>query len=233
MNRTLRAAGFLAMTFAFAFAAPASAETWIEGTHYQTLDAPVQTDGDGKIEVAEVFWYGCPHCYRFKPIVEAWEETLPDDVKFVMLPAALGRSWEPHARAFYALEATGDLSKVHDALFEALAGEHRSLETPEALANFVAGYGVDADEFIKNYNSFGVNARLQQAQSKIRGARITGVPAMLVNGKYKVSASMAGSHEAVLKVVDYLIDKERSREQGAGANGVEANSTNADSAESK
>lgn len=222
MIRTLRAAGFLAMTFAVAFAAPVSAETWVEGTHYQKLDTPVQTDSDGKIEVAEVFWYGCPHCYRFKPLVEAWEKTLADDVKFVMLPAALGRSWEPHARAFYALESMGDLSKVHDALFEALAGEHRSLNTPEALADFVAGYGVDADEFIKNYNSFGVNARMQQAQSKIRGARITGVPAMLVNGKYKVSASMAGSHEAVLKVVDYLVNEERSKGYGAGASGTEA-----------
>jgi len=83
------------------------------------------------------------------------------------------------------------------------------LNSPEALADFVAGHGVDADAFLKNYQSFGVNARMQQAQSKIRGARITGVPTMLVNGKYKVSASMAGSHEATLEVVDYLVAKER------------------------
>lgn len=222
MIRTLRAAVFLAMTFAVAFVAPVSAETWVEGTHYQKLETPVPTDSNEKIEVAEVFWYGCPHCYRFKPFVEAWEKTLADDVKFVMLPAALGRSWEPHARAYYALEAMGSLSKVHDALFDALAGEHRSLNTPEAIADFVAGYGVDADKFIKNYNSFGVNARMQQAQSKIRGARITGVPAMLVNGKYKVSASMAGSFEATLKVVNYLISEERSKGFGAGASGTEA-----------
>jgi thiol:disulfide interchange protein DsbA len=146
-------------------------------------------------------------------------------VDFVMLPAALGRSWEPHARAYYALESMGELDKVHDALFDALAGEHQQLNTPEALADFVADHGVDRDEFLKNYNSFGVNARMQQAQSKIRGARITGVPTMLVNGKYKVSASMAGSHEAVLKVVDYLIDKERSNEHGAG--GAESGSAEA------
>jgi thiol:disulfide interchange protein DsbA len=225
MTRTFRAAGFLAMTLAVAFAAPANAETWEEGTHYEKLETPVQTDSDGKIEVAEVFWYGCPHCYRFKPLVEAWEKTLPDDVDFVMLPAALGRSWEPHARAYYALESMGELDKVHDALFDALAGEHQQLNTPEALADFVADHGVDRDEFLKNYNSFGVNARMQQAQSKIRGARITGVPTMLVNGKYKVSASMAGSHEAVLKVVDYLIDKERSNEHGAG--GAESGSAEA------
>ena len=207
MIRTLGTAAFMAMIFAFGV--PASAETWEEGTHYQELDTPVRTDSDGEIEVAEVFWYGCPHCYNFKPIVEAWEKDLSDDVRFVMMPAALGRSWEPHARAYYALEAMGELEKVHDALFDALAGERRPLNPPEALADFVAGYGVDAESFLSNYQSFGVNARMQQAQSKIRGARITGVPTMLVNGKYKVSASMAGGHEAVLEVVDYLIARER------------------------
>jgi thiol:disulfide interchange protein DsbA len=74
MSRTLRTAGFLAMALAVAFAAPASAAEWEEGTHYEKLETPVQTDSDGKIEVAEVFWYGCPHCYRFKPLVEAWEK---------------------------------------------------------------------------------------------------------------------------------------------------------------
>ncbi|MCK2150870.1 MULTISPECIES: thiol:disulfide interchange protein DsbA/DsbL [Marinobacter] len=210
MIRTLGAATFLAAMFAFGV--PASAETWEEGTHYQELDTPVRTADNGKIEVAEVFWYGCPHCYNFKPVVEAWEEDMADDVEFVMLPAALGRSWEPHARAYYALDAMGELNKVHDALFDALAGERRQLNTPEALADFVAGHGVDGEAFLKNYQSFGVNARMQQAQAKIRGARITGVPTMLINGKYKVSASMAGSHEAVLDVVDYLVAKEREAE---------------------
>ena len=125
------------------------------------------------------------------------------------IPAALGRNWEPHAYAFYALEAMGELDKVHDALFDALAGERRPLNSPEALADFVADYGVDPEEFVSTYKSFGVNARMQKAQSKIRGARITGTPTMLVNGKYTVSASMAGSHEAVLEVVDYLVAKER------------------------
>lgn len=210
MIRTLGTATFLAAMFAFGV--PASAETWEEGTHYQELDTPVRTADNGKIEVAEVFWYGCPHCYNFKPVVEAWEEDMADDVEFVMLPAALGRSWEPHARAYYALDAMGELNKVHDALFDALAGERRQLNTPEALADFVAGHGVDGEAFLKNYQSFGVNARMQQAQAKIRGARITGVPTMLINGKYKVSASMAGSHEAVLDVVDYLVAKEREAE---------------------
>ena len=194
---------------AMSFIAQASAASWEEGTHYQVLDTPVRTASDSGVEVAEVFWYGCPHCYTFKPLVESWAEDLPEDVNYVKIPAALGRSWEPHAKAFYALEAMGELDKVHDALFDALAGERRPLNSGEALADFVSGHGVDGEEFLKNYNSFGVNAKMQQAQSKIRGARVTGTPTMLVNGKYRVTASMAGSHEATLEVVDYLIEQER------------------------
>jgi thiol:disulfide interchange protein DsbA len=195
--------------FALLFAAQASAQSFEEGRHYVELDVPVRTASDTGVEVAEVFWYGCPHCYEFKPLIESWAEDLPDHVNYVKVPAALGQSWEPHAKAFYAVEAMGELDKVHDAFFEALAVERQQLNSGEALADFVEEYGVDGEEFLKNYNSFGVNARMQQAQSKIRGARVTGTPSVIVAGKYRVTASMAGSHEAVLDVVDYLVEQER------------------------
>lgn len=195
--------------FALLFIAQANAQSYEEGRHYVELDVPVRTASDTGVEVAEVFWYGCPHCYEFKPLIESWVENAPDYVNYVQIPAALGASWEPHAKAFYAVEAMGELDKVHDAFFEALAGERRQLNSGEALADFVAEHGVDGEEFLKNYNSFGVNARMQQAQSKIRGARVTGTPTVIVAGKYRVTASMAGSHEAALDVVDYLIEQER------------------------
>ena len=116
--------------------------------------------------MAEVFWYGCPHCYNFKPLAEAWEAEAPDYINYVKLPAALGRSWEPHAYAFYALEAMGELDKVHDALFDALAGERRPLNTTDALADCVAGYGVNAEKSLDNYNSFGGLARGTEARTK-------------------------------------------------------------------
>jgi len=211
MIRSLGMAAFLAM--AVAVTGTASAQSWEEGVHYRKLETPVRTASESGVEVAEVFWYGCPHCYNFKPLAEAWEADAPDYVNYVRIPAALGQSWEPHARAFYALEAMGELEKVHDALFDALAGERRPLNDGESLADFVAGHGVDPEEFLKNYNSFGVNAKMQQAQAKIRGARVTGTPTMLVDGKYTVTASMAGGHEAVLKVVDYLVEKENNAGQ--------------------
>ncbi len=211
MFRALRTIALLLT--ALAVFGQANAADWKEGTHYKKLDTAVHTATDSGVEVAEVFWYGCPHCYNFKPLAESWEAKAPDYVNYVRIPAALGRSWEPHARAFYALEAINALDKLHDALFEALAGQHRPLNDGESLADFVADHDVDRDEFLDSYNSFGVNARMQQAQSKIRGARVTGTPTMLVNGKYTVSASMAGSLEAMLEVVDYLVEKEHAAEQ--------------------
>lgn len=207
MIGTVRTLGVL--IFALLFLSQANAQSYQEGRHYEALEIPVRTAGDTGIEVAEVFWYGCPHCYEFKPFIESWVENAPDDVNYVKIPATLGSSWEPHAKAFYAVEAMGELDKVHDAFFEALAGERRQLSSGEALADFVAEHGVDGEVFLKHYNSFGVNARVQQAHSKVSGARVTGTPTVLVAGKYRVTASMAGSHEAVLDVVDYLVEQER------------------------
>lgn len=207
MIRNVRTLGVF--LFALLFLAQANGQSFQEGRHYATLDVPVRTASDTGVEVAEVFWYGCPHCLAFKPLIENWVDNAPDYVNYVNIPAALGASWEPHAKAFYAVQAMGELDKVHDAFFKALAGERRQLNSGEALADFVAEHGVDGEEFLKHYNSFGVNARMQQAQSKIRGARVTGTPTMIVAGKYRVSAGMAGSHEAVLDVVDYLVEQER------------------------
>ncbi|HLT13051.1 MAG TPA: thiol:disulfide interchange protein DsbA/DsbL [Marinobacter sp.] len=206
MIRTLSLVATMAVSLALS--SMANAETWENGVHYRTLNNPVNTSSEDGVEVAEVFWYGCPHCYNFKPLAEAWEESAPDYVNYVRLPAVLGDSWAPHAIAFYALESMGELDKVHDALFDALAGERRPLNSAESLADFVADHGVDAEAFVDAYNSFAVHSRVRQAQTRIMGAQITGTPAMLVNGKYVVSASMANGHENVLKVVEHLVEKE-------------------------
>lgn len=202
--------GWLCALLLLPLAAATQAAEWQEGQDYERLSTPLPTRNPDHIEVTEVFWYGCPHCYAFKPLIEAWEKNKADDVDFVLLPAALGRTWEVHARAFYTTQALGVLDKTHDALFDALARDHKPLNSAEKLADFLADYGVDKDKFIKTFNSFGVNAKMQQGDSKVRAARITGVPTIIVNGKYKVSASMAGNHENMIKVIDYLVEKERS-----------------------
>ncbi|QCF27296.1 thiol:disulfide interchange protein DsbA/DsbL [Hydrocarboniclastica marina] len=186
---------------------------WEEGRHYQKLSTEVGTRSGDKIEVAEVFWYGCPHCYRLKPLLESWAKDLPDDVNLVYLPAALNQSWEVHARAFYVAQSLGVLDKVHDAFFEKLANNPRALSDKQSLADFFAEQGVDREKFNKTFDSFGVNAKLDRSKSVIRGARLTGVPALIVNGRYTVTAGMAGGHEEMLQVADHLIEQEREARQ--------------------
>lgn len=191
----------------------ASAEQWQEGTHYQRLSTPVGTENRDKIEVAEVFWYGCPACHSFQPLITPWAEKLPEDVALVHLPATLRGDWEVHAQAHYTARALDVLDKVHADLFEALAGERRPLNSKEKLAEFFAKRGVDKEEFNKAWDSFGINSMMQRASSRVRGARVSGTPSLIVNGRYLITVRGAGGHGNMLEVADFLIEKERERLQ--------------------
>jgi thiol:disulfide interchange protein DsbA len=182
---------------------------WLEGKHYDVLPYPVRTRDESRIEVVELFWYGCPHCYKFNPLVHAWVKKQPEDVDFWLSPAVFGSDWRVHAQAFYALEALGQQEAMHQAFFDALVRDRKRLNTEDSLAEFFAASGIKESDFKKAFNSFSVKSKVDQADARGKSYRATGVPAMIVNGKYRVAASTAGSNEAVLQVIDYLIEKER------------------------
>lgn len=192
-------------------------DTYKAGKDYAVLDYPLPSEDNAKIQVTEVFWYGCPHCYHFKPMLEAWVKQLPPDVNFSFLPAPFGGVWNVDAQAFYTAQALGIVSKIHDDLFDALAGEHKKIDDEASFAKFFSHYGVKPAEFKKVWSSFGVHAKVQQAKSVVQSAQITGVPTVLVDGKYKVDAEMAGSQENMLKVMDYLIEKVRQQRKAQSA----------------
>lgn len=178
--------------------------------YYQQIRPAQPTQApEGKIEVAEVFWYGCPHCYAFEPILESWLKTKPDDVVFRRIPGVLNKNWVPHAKAYFTAEKLGILEKIHKPLFDAIHKERRRIFTEDQLRDFFEEQGVDPDEFNKIYNSDEVETKTKQAFFLARGYRLTGVPSVVVNGKYLTSGSLAGSYENLLKVVNYLIEKER------------------------
>jgi len=187
----------------------AVADQWQEGTHYQRLSSSVGTDNRDKIEVAEVFWYGCPACYQMQPLIEPWQEGLADDVVLVHIPAMLRQDWEPHGKAFYTARSLGVLDDVHAELFNALARDRRRLNSQSALAEFFAEQGVDKEEFNKAWESFSVSSMMQRGNSRVRGAQVTGTPSLIVNGKYLITVRGAGSHGNMLEIADYLIEKER------------------------
>ena len=180
-----------------------------EGTHYFLVPAPLPTLAADKSEVVELFWYGCPHCYHLEPTLADWLKAKPADVNFRRIPAVFSADWTPHARAFYAAEALGESERLHGPLFKALHADGRKIYSEDALIRFAAEQGFDEKTFTAAYTGFAVDGKVKQAMQYTRGAGITGVPAIIVNGKYRVSVQSAGSEKALMEVVDYLIAKDR------------------------
>jgi len=180
------------------------------GEHYAKLPSPVSTSVDeDKIEVVELFWYGCPHCYQLEPRIDEWLADLPRDVEFVRMPAVMGRNWDVHARAYYAAELLGIAEKTHAPLFDAIHAKRQRLFDLESLTEFYGAYGIEKTEFERAYNGFSVNSKIMKATNKQKAYRATGVPAIIVNGKYRVGMAMAAGEQELFAVVDHLIDKER------------------------
>ena len=182
-----------------------------EGRHYYKITPSVPTDvEEGKVEVAEIFWYGCPHCFDFEPHLVTWKETLPENVNFKRMPAVLNRGWVAHARAFYALETMGELDKIHPIFFEAIHTQGRRLRDKESMARFLSQHDIDAEKFKNAYDSMYVETKIKRVDQVVRQYGVSSVPQVVVNGKYRISASDAGGYENLLRVVDMLVAKEMS-----------------------
>jgi thiol:disulfide interchange protein DsbA len=186
-----------------------AAENYTEGDQYLRLKKAQPTSTDDKIEVVELFWYGCPHCNDLEPFIARWLETKPGDVEFVRMPAIFGERSKPLARAYYTAEVLGVLDETHSALFKAIHEQQQKLNTDAEIQAFFQAHGVSEEEFRRTYNSFAVAIKLNNAELMTRRYAITGVPTLIVNGKYSTSGSQAGSHGEILKVVDYLVEQER------------------------
>lgn len=182
---------------------------------YTVLTSPVPVSEPGKIEVVELFWYGCPHCYAFEPTINPWIEKLPADVHFVRIPAMFGGIWDVHGQMFLTLEAMGVEHKVHTAVFDAIHKEHKMFKTPEEMADFVATQGVDKAKFLETYKSFAVAGMVKKDKDLAMAYGVTGVPTMIVNCKYRFDLGSSGGPEEALKLADTLIEKERAA-KGAG-----------------
>ena len=179
-----------------------------EQPEYQTINPPLATHSGNKIEVMEIFWYGCPHCYAFEPYLEKWLQTKPANVEFRLMPGILNRAWVAHARAFYTAEKLGVLDKIHRQLFDAIHKDRRNIFDEDSIRAFFVEQGVDGGEFSKVYDSKEIDEKLRQAIQAQVDAKVTGVPSLIVGGKYLTSPSMTGSYEALEKVLNNLIKRE-------------------------
>ena len=210
MNRRDALKQFAALSAALPFANIA----WAKDP-FVILNPAQKTDDPSKVEVLEFFHYGCPHCRDFDPLIEAWRKKQPADVSFRQVPAIWDNpQLSALARLFYAAEVSGELEAVHHQVFIAVQEQKRQLFTEEQVSEWINGKVTDSARFMAAYTSFGVNSKLQRADQRARAMRIQGVPTVVVDGRFVTSASMAGSHEEALKVVDQLIERVRKERGG-------------------
>lgn len=180
-----------------------------EGFHYHRIlpAMPVQVDA-GSVEVLELFWYGCPHCYIFEKYLNSWKQGKADHVKFVRMPVVLNRGWAPHARAYYALEKMGEAERVHTLFFEAIHAQGRRMRDMESISRFLSQHEIDTDEFAEAYNSSYVEEKIQRSGQLVRDSGASSVPTIIINGKYRSTASDAGGYGLLLQLTDYLVQHE-------------------------
>src|SRR5580704_7512623 len=186
----------------------------VEGTDYRKLDPPQPTASPGKIEVIEFFSFMCPHCSEFHPLVTAWAAKLPREVVFRRVPVGFNRpAWINLARAYYALQASGDLDKLDGPLFHAIHEQHLQLYEEQSLADWVGKNGGSGEKFAAAYTSFGVNNQTVQADQMVEHYRIEAVPTMVVNGEY---AAMGKNFVEILANTDRLIAQVQTEARPAG-----------------
>ncbi|MBU3693658.1 MAG: thiol:disulfide interchange protein DsbA/DsbL [Rhodocyclaceae bacterium] len=192
------------------FLAGAATAAPVEGKDYVAVPLPqAQAAGSGKIEVTEFFWYGCPHCFALEPKLAAWLANQPKDVQFRRVPAVLAAHWQPMAKAFYALDATG--TDLHAKIFNAIHLEKFNLDDEKTFLQWVGKQGADSAKVGDAYRSFGVQSKVQAARQMNVNFGLTSVPSLVVAGKYMTSPSMAGGADQMFEVVDYLVEQARKK----------------------
>ena len=216
MKRSIQVLTFV-LLMPLAFSSFAQIEKFIAGTHYIELSAPVNTNDSSKVEVLEVFWYGCSHCFRFEPLIANWEAVMPADVDFGRFPAIWNGLMEVHAQVYYTAEAMDALDVIHEHVFTAINIEGNRLQNEGQIGALFAKYGINEDDFTKSFNSFSVRTKVNQAKQRMEAYEIRSTPNMIVNGKYLVATGQSVSTQVdMLEVVDFLVEKERQQLSGTG-----------------
>jgi thiol:disulfide interchange protein DsbA len=213
MTRTvlsLFAGVFLAVSAAFA--AP-----FEEGVQYVPIQPQPAVGSGDEVEVIEFFWYGCSHCMDFEPVAKKWAAGLPENVIFTQIPVMFGKHVDLHAQVYYALEGMGELDRVHDKFFQVMHNDGRKLRTRAEVDAFLVENGVDMDKFNEAMNSFAVAAKVNRARALMRRYGIRGVPALVIDGRYR-SGSGFRSYEEMTEVADYVVDKVLAQRKAQAAN---------------
>ncbi len=181
-----------------------------EGFEYQVVPAPVAPSPDTRPEVVEFFWYGCPHCRAFEPLINAWRRKLAHGVAFRKVHAALGPNWVAHQQMYFALVALDRADdETNRRVFDAIQVDGIALDTRGRIADFIAGLGIDRTRFLEAFDSENVRTDMKAADALVAAMGVKGVPNITVNGRWLTAPSMAGDQASTLRVVDYLLRTDR------------------------
>jgi len=181
----------------------------VAGQQYVELANPVPVSEPGKIEVVELFWYGCPHCYNLHSHLKTWLANIPGDVDFHYVPAILRPTWVPAAKIFYAIEALGIDNLLHDKIYDAVHRDKIDLNNESVLFDWIEKQGVDRKKFENTYQSFAVQNQVSRSTQMSRQYQLNGVPALVINGKYLTSGRMGSTPQDTIKTLDALLEKIR------------------------
>lgn len=206
MNKIFRSIAFLMMILLTS--AGKAATDFTEGVHYQKLGTSIKNLSDSKkVEIVELFWYGCPHCFEFEPILKEWIFENKTKVNLIQVPAVFSKNWIPHAKAFYSAYNIGHFDTLHQNLFKAIHIDRKKIYTKSRLSKFAAEIGIPEEEFKKSYGSFKTEMQVKKAMTITKSSGIQGVPAIVVGGVYVSSPRMAGSYGKLIEIIDFLHQK--------------------------
>ena len=212
----LRPIALLALLAAVLLATPlvsaqALPEKYQAGKHYFLIEPAQPTSSGNKVEVIEVFSYGCIHCAHFQPTVDEWKKKMPAGAAFSYMPAFFQPTFALFGRAYYTAEVLGVAEKAHADLFKAIFVEQKPLHSMDDIANWYAQYGVKADDFVKTATSFAVETKVNRANQMVKSYNVDGTPSIVVAGKYRVTGASAEGYDKLFDVVNFLIAKELSQ----------------------
>jgi len=194
----------------FSLALPVQAQL-AAGKDYIVIEPALGSDNPASIEVIEFFSYGCPHCSDLHTPIGKWAARLPADVSFKRVPVGFGNPYYQNlAKLYYALEAIGELQKLDSSIFHAIHEKGLKLIDDKSILDWVTAQGVDAKKFSDAYNSFGVISKTKRADQMAQAAKIRGVPALVIDGRYLVVGQDVKTHDDLLTLTDKIISKTRS-----------------------
>lgn len=203
------AAYTFALVSLLALALPAQAQL-AAGVDFAEIKPPLQVDNPAKIEVVEFFSYACPHCNDLNPIVKKWAAKLPADVAFKRVPVSFNSPfYQLMAKLFYTLESLGEMEKLDAAAFDAIHVKGLKLIDEKSVQEWAVSQGVDAKKFSDAFKSFSVDSNVKRADQLSRSAKIPGVPALVVDGRYLVVGKNVKNHDELLALTEKVIDKVR------------------------